>query len=68
MLSDDDFEKSIVVELGNNSWRLKDGKSVKSFQFPSFIRAIDFVNEIALSERLDHHPLLRLIGRLLSFL
>lgn len=59
MLSDDDVKKSIVEELDNNSWELKDGKLVKSFQFPSFINAIDFVNEIAIiAERLDHHPII----------
>jgi 4a-hydroxytetrahydrobiopterin dehydratase len=38
---------------------LKDGKLVKSFQFSSFMNAIDFVNEIAkIAERLDHHPII----------
>jgi 4a-hydroxytetrahydrobiopterin dehydratase len=59
MLSNDDIKKIIVEELDNNSWDLKDGKLVKSFQFPSFIKAIDFVNEIAIiAERLDHHPII----------
>jgi 4a-hydroxytetrahydrobiopterin dehydratase len=32
---------------------------VKSFQFTSFIDAIEFVNEIArIAERLDHHPII----------
>jgi pterin-4a-carbinolamine dehydratase len=46
MFSDNDVEQSFVEELKNNSWELKDEKLVKLFQFPSFIRAIDFVNEI----------------------
>jgi pterin-4a-carbinolamine dehydratase len=31
----------------DNGWELKDGKIVKSFQFSSFMDAIEFVNEIA---------------------
>ena len=59
MFSDNGVEKSFVEELKNNSWVLKDKKLVKLFQFPSFIRAIDFVNEIAIiAERLDHHPII----------
>jgi 4a-hydroxytetrahydrobiopterin dehydratase len=58
MLPDDDVRNSIA-ELNESSWELKDGKLVKSFQFPSFIKAIDYVNEIAiLAERLDHHPII----------
>jgi 4a-hydroxytetrahydrobiopterin dehydratase len=59
MFSDNDIEQSFVEELKNNSWELKDEKLVKLFRFPSFIRAIDFVNEIAIiAERLDHHPII----------
>ncbi|CAN5123400.1 4a-hydroxytetrahydrobiopterin dehydratase [soil metagenome] len=59
MFSDNDVEKSFVEELKNNSWELKDKKLVKLFQFPSFIRAIGFVNEIAIvAERLDNHPII----------
>lgn len=58
MLSNNDVRKSIA-ELNKSSWELKDGKLVKSFQFPSFIKAIDYVNEIAIiAERLDHHPII----------
>ena len=49
MLSDDDVKKDIIEELGKSSWELKDGKLVKSFQFPSFIKAIDYVNEITIN-------------------
>ena len=32
---------------------------MKSFQFSSFMDAIEFVNEIArIAERLDHHPII----------
>jgi 4a-hydroxytetrahydrobiopterin dehydratase len=59
MFSDNGVEQSFVEELKDNSWELKDKKLVKLFQFPSFIRAIDFVNEIAIiAERLDHHPII----------
>src|ERR687898_979015 len=59
MLSDDDVEKGIVEELNNSGWELKDGKLVKSFQFPSFMNAINFVNDVAnIAERLDQHPII----------
>jgi 4a-hydroxytetrahydrobiopterin dehydratase len=60
MLSNEDIEKAIVEELGSSSvWELKDGKLIKSFQFPSFMNAINFVDEVAnIAERLDHHPII----------
>jgi 4a-hydroxytetrahydrobiopterin dehydratase len=60
MLSNEDIEKAIVEELGSsNRWELKDGKLIKSFQFPSFMNAINFVDEVAnIAERLDHHPII----------
>jgi len=57
MLSKDEIESNIA-DL-DKGWELKDGKIVKSFQFTSFINAIEFVNEIAkVAERLDHHPII----------
>ena len=57
MLSKDEIE-SKIADL-DNGWELKDGKIVKSFQFSSFMDAIEFVNEIArIAERLDHHPII----------
>ena len=57
MLSNDGIESNIA-DL-DNGWELKDGKIVKSFQFTSFMDAIEFVNEIAgVAERLDHHPII----------
>ena len=57
MLSNDEIE-SKIADL-DNGWELKDGKIVKSFQFRSFMDAIEFVNEIArIAERLDHHPII----------
>jgi 4a-hydroxytetrahydrobiopterin dehydratase len=59
VLSDDAIQKNIAKELDNSGWELKDGKLTKLFQFQSFIKAIDFVNEIAIiAERLDHHPII----------
>jgi 4a-hydroxytetrahydrobiopterin dehydratase len=59
VLSDDAIQRIIAKELDNSGWELKDGKLTKSFQFKSFIRAIDFVNEIAtIAERVDHHPII----------
>ncbi len=58
MLSKEEVEKSIATDLGRE-WELKDGKLVKSFQFSSFMQAIDFVNEIAkIAETLEHHPII----------
>jgi len=57
MLSKDEIE-SKIADL-DNGWELKDGKIVKSFQFSSFMDAIEFVNEIArIAETLDHHPII----------
>ena len=57
MLSDDEIRRNIT-DLANG-WELKDGKIVKSFQFSSFMKAIEFVSEIAkVSERLNHHPII----------
>jgi 4a-hydroxytetrahydrobiopterin dehydratase len=58
MLSKGDLEKSIAIDLGRE-WELKDGKLVKSFQFSSFMDAINFVNEIAkIAETVNHHPII----------
>jgi 4a-hydroxytetrahydrobiopterin dehydratase len=58
MLSKEDLEKSIAIDLGRG-WELKDGKLVKSFQFSSFMDAINFVNEIAkIAETVNHHPII----------
>ena len=59
MVSNEDIEKSIAGELYNIRWELKDGKLIKSFQFSSFMDAINFVNDVAnIAERLDHHPII----------
>lgn len=59
MVSNEDIEKSIAEELDNSGWGPKDGKLVKSFQFSSFMSAINFVNDVAkIAEKLDHHPII----------
>jgi 4a-hydroxytetrahydrobiopterin dehydratase len=59
MVSNEDIEKSIAGELHNIRWELKDGKLIKSFQFSSFMDAINFVNDVAhIAEKLDHHPII----------
>jgi len=38
-------------------WKNEDNKLVRTTTFPSFMRAIQFVNAVAhLAERQDHHP------------
>ena len=57
MISEEEV-KMYLADL-DRAWELKDGKLVKSFQFPSFIDAIEFVNEVAkVAEKLDHHPII----------
>ena len=57
MLSNGEIQSSIA-DL-DNGWELKDGKIVKSFQFPSFMDTIEFVNKIAtVAERINHHPII----------
>jgi 4a-hydroxytetrahydrobiopterin dehydratase len=57
MLSDKDVRKHLT-DLGS-AWELKDGKIVKSFQFPSFVNGIEFVNKVAkVAEELNHHPII----------
>jgi 4a-hydroxytetrahydrobiopterin dehydratase len=57
MLSDEEI-RTCITDL-DDMWELKDGKIVKSFQFSSFINAIEFVNKVAkIAEKLDHHPII----------
>ena len=57
MLSEEEV-KMYLADL-DKAWELKDGKLVKSFQFSSFIDAIEFVNQVAkVAERLDHHSII----------
>ncbi|HET7149747.1 MAG TPA: 4a-hydroxytetrahydrobiopterin dehydratase [Candidatus Nitrosopolaris sp.] len=55
--------KTAIEEL-DTGWELKEDKIVKSFQFPSFMKAIEFVNDVArIAERLNHHPIMTINWR-----
>lgn len=57
MLSDEEIRRNMTDLV--SGWEVKDGMIIKSFQFPSFMNAIEFVNEIAkIAERVDHHPII----------
>jgi pterin-4a-carbinolamine dehydratase len=58
MSSNEEIQRAIA-ELANG-WELKEGKIVKYFQFPSFMKAMDFVNRLL--TRLTTIRLLRLTG------
>ena len=45
-MSSNEEIKRAIEEL-DSGWELKEGKIVKSFQFPSFMKAIEFVNDVA---------------------
>lgn len=46
-----------MEEIYSKGWRKEDDKLVKSFQFDSFVQAVDFVNKVAdLAEKANHHP------------
>ena len=50
--------KGAIEEL-DSGWELKEGKIVKSFQFPSFMTAIEFVDDVAkIAEKVNHHPII----------
>ncbi len=62
MSSNEEIKKAIE-ELGSG-WELKEDKIVKSFQFPSFMNAIEFVNGVAkIAERMNHHPIITINWR-----
>ena len=66
MLSDEEVRK-YLTDL-DKAWELKDGKIVKSFQFSSFMDAIEFVNKVAkVAERLDHHPIITINWKTVRF-
>ena len=59
--------KRAIEELGSG-WELKDGKIIKSFQFPSFMNAIEFVNDVAdIAEKVNHHPIITINWRTVKF-
>ncbi|HXP51254.1 MAG TPA: 4a-hydroxytetrahydrobiopterin dehydratase [Bacteroidia bacterium] len=59
--------KRTIEELGSG-WELKDDKIIKSFQFPSFMNAIEFVNDVAnIAEKMNHHPIITINWRTVKF-
>jgi 4a-hydroxytetrahydrobiopterin dehydratase len=57
-MSSNEEIKRDIEELGTG-WELKEGKIVRSFQFLSFMNAIEFVNEVAkVAEKVNHHPII----------
>jgi 4a-hydroxytetrahydrobiopterin dehydratase len=51
-------EPEIVEKMpGAKGWERHGDMLVRSWQFPSFRRALEFVNQVAaLAEKSDHHP------------
>jgi 4a-hydroxytetrahydrobiopterin dehydratase len=40
-----------------SGWRLEEGKLVKSYTFPDFVAAVDFVNRLTVvAQAQNHHP------------
>jgi 4a-hydroxytetrahydrobiopterin dehydratase len=55
MSSNEEIERA--NEESGSGWELKEGKIMKSFEFPGFIKAIEFVNDLAkIAEKVNHHP------------
>jgi 4a-hydroxytetrahydrobiopterin dehydratase len=53
-----------AIEGLGSGWELKEDKILKSFRFPSFMKAIEFVNDIAkIAERVNHHPIITINWR-----
>lgn len=66
-MSYNDEIKRAIEELGSG-WELKDDKIIKSFQFPSFMNAIEFVNDVAkIAEKVNHHPIITINWRTVKF-
>jgi 4a-hydroxytetrahydrobiopterin dehydratase len=62
MSSNEEIKRAI--EEFDSGWELKEGKIVKSFQFSSFMKAIEFVNDVAkTAEKVNHHPIITINWR-----
>ena len=54
ILSDEQLEK-FLIELAE--WRIKDKKLFRVLRFKDFNKAIEFMNQVAITaEAMDHHP------------
>jgi 4a-hydroxytetrahydrobiopterin dehydratase len=62
MLPNEELKRDI--EGLDGGWELKEDKLVKSFQFSSFMKAIEFVNKVAkIAEKINHHPIITINWR-----
>lgn len=53
-LSEEEIAKRLSKVKG---WGMEGRFITRTFQFPSFMKAIDFINQVAkLAEEADHHP------------
>ena len=54
ILSDEQLEQ-FLIELAE--WRIKDEKLFRALHFKDFNKAIEFMNQVAITaETIDHHP------------
>ena len=54
ILSDEQLEQ-FLIELAE--WRIKDEKLFRVLRFKDFNKAIEFMNQVAITaETIDHHP------------
>ena len=54
ILSDEQLEQ-FLIELAE--WRIKDEKLFRALHFKDFNKAIEFMNQVAITaEAMDHHP------------
>ena len=61
MTSPDNIERCLK-EL--DGWELEEGKIVKSFGFRTFMKGIEFVNDVAaIAEKQNHHPIISVIWK-----
>jgi len=66
-MSSNEEIKRAIEEL-DSGWELKEDKIIKSFQFPSFMNAIEFVNDVAkIAEKVNHHPIITINWRTVKF-
>jgi 4a-hydroxytetrahydrobiopterin dehydratase len=57
-----------AIEELDSGWELKEDKIIKTFQFPSFMNAIEFVNDVAkIAEKVNHHPIITINWRTVRF-
>jgi 4a-hydroxytetrahydrobiopterin dehydratase len=53
-LSEEEVQAALA---GLPGWELGDGELVKTFKFPTFMDAIEFINRVAeVAEAANHHP------------